>query len=80
MEMRHKKIQEQNRVPILLGCIKGSIASKLREVLLPLCSQETQPGILSSGQDSSPQERYRPVGDGPEEGPKVDLREGAPLL
>jgi len=30
----------------ILGCTKGSVASRLREVILPLCSRETPPGVL----------------------------------
>jgi len=35
--------QKANRI---LGCIKSSVASRLREVILPLCSGETPPGVL----------------------------------
>ncbi|KAF4796772.1 hypothetical protein TURU_078593 [Turdus rufiventris] len=45
-----------------------------------LGSHETPSGTLSSGQDSSAQERCGSVGEGPEEGHQVDLREGAPIL
>ncbi|PKU27025.1 hypothetical protein llap_22671 [Limosa lapponica baueri] len=30
----------------ILGCIKRSVASRSREVMLPLCSGETPPGVL----------------------------------
>ena len=30
----------------ILGCIKSSVASRSREVILPLCSDETSPGVL----------------------------------
>ncbi|PKU48920.1 rna-directed dna polymerase from mobile element jockey-like [Limosa lapponica baueri] len=35
--------QKANRI---LGCIKKSMTSRSREVILPLCSCETQPGVL----------------------------------
>jgi len=35
--------QEANHI---LGCIKRSVASRLREGILPLCSHETPPGVL----------------------------------
>ncbi|PKU28012.1 rna-directed dna polymerase from mobile element jockey-like [Limosa lapponica baueri] len=35
--------QKANRI---LGCIKRSVAGRLREVILPLCSGETPPGVL----------------------------------
>jgi len=35
--------QKANRI---LGCIKRSVASRAREVILPLCSCETPPGVL----------------------------------
>ena len=35
--------QKADRV---LGCIKRSVASRSREVILPLCSRETPPGVL----------------------------------
>ncbi|GAB0209242.1 cAMP-dependent protein kinase inhibitor alpha [Grus japonensis] len=35
--------QKANRV---LGCIKRSVTSRSREVILPLCSCETPPGVL----------------------------------
>lgn len=41
----HKKILEQNGASILLGYIKGSIASKLREVFLPLCFALMRPHL-----------------------------------
>ncbi|GAB0204417.1 cAMP-dependent protein kinase inhibitor alpha [Grus japonensis] len=37
--------QKANRV---LGCIKSSVTSRSREMILPLCSCETPPGVLHS--------------------------------
>ena len=47
---------------------------------LLLCSGETPPRVLRSAVEPSAQERHGPVGVGPEEGHKNDLRDGAPLL
>ncbi|PKU42321.1 rna-directed dna polymerase from mobile element jockey-like [Limosa lapponica baueri] len=33
----------------ILGCIKRCIASRPRDVILPLCSGETSPGLLCAG-------------------------------
>ncbi|PKU40034.1 rna-directed dna polymerase from mobile element jockey-like [Limosa lapponica baueri] len=33
----------------ILGCIKRCVASRSREVILPLCSGETSPGVLCTG-------------------------------
>ena len=46
----------------------------------PLCSGETLPGVLCPALEPSAQERHGPVGVGPEEGHKNDLRAGTPLL
>ncbi|KAK4823928.1 LOW QUALITY PROTEIN: hypothetical protein QYF61_008314 [Mycteria americana] len=60
--------QKANRI---FGCIKRSVASRLREVILPLCSALTPPGVLRPALESSAQERHGPVGGDPEKGQKM---------
>ena len=63
----------------ILGCIKRSVASRLREVILPLYSAgETSPGVLHADMEFSVQER--PVRLLPEKGHKNDARDGTPPL
>jgi len=69
--------QKANRI---LGCIKRSMTSRLREVILPLCSHETPPRILCPLLEPSTQEGHGAVGAGIEEGHEDDQRAGAPLL
>jgi len=37
----------------ILGCIKRSVASRSKELILPLCSHETSPGVLRPAQEPS---------------------------
>ncbi|GAB0207560.1 mitochondrial enolase superfamily member 1 [Grus japonensis] len=70
--------QKANRV---LGCIKNSMASRSREVILPPYSCETPTwSTASSSGGPSTGERHGAVGESPEEGHKADQRAGAPLL
>jgi len=50
----------------ILGCIKRSVTSRSREVVLPLCSREPPPGVLHPVLEPSTQEEHGVVG--PEEG------------
>jgi len=64
----------------ILGCIRRSVASSSREVVLPLCSGETTPGVLRPALDPPSQESHGHVGVDPEEGHKNDQRGGMSLL
>ncbi|PKU34056.1 rna-directed dna polymerase from mobile element jockey- hypothetical protein [Limosa lapponica baueri] len=64
----------------VLGCIKRRVASRLREVMLPLCSCKTPPGVLHPALGPQILEEHRPVGGGPEDDYKDDQRGGAPIL
>jgi len=47
------------------------MARRSRKVILPLCSGETSPGVLSPALEPSAQERHGPVEAGPDEAIKV---------
>ncbi|PKU27789.1 hypothetical protein llap_21907 [Limosa lapponica baueri] len=56
----------------ILGCIKGSMASRVREGILPFCSTgETPPGVLCPALEPPTSEGHGPVGMGPEEATKM---------
>jgi len=63
--------QKANRI---LGCVKKSMASRSREVILPLCSHETPPGVLCPVLGLSTQEGHGAVELSPEEGHRYDQR------
>lgn len=63
------------------GCIIRNMVSGLREVILPLCSDKTSPGVLHSTLVATAKEIQMPIRVGPEEDYKDDWRVGAaPLL
>jgi len=70
--------QKANRV---LGCIRRSMASRSREVNLPLYSTFlSPPGSQAPSSGSLSTGRHGPVGAGPEEDHKTYSRAGEPFL
>jgi len=47
LDMSHQCALAAQKAKRILGCIKRSVASRSREVILPLCCGETSPGVLS---------------------------------
>jgi len=71
LEMTQQCELAAQKANCILGCIKRSVASRSREVILSLCSGETPPGVLRPALEPSAQERHGPVGAGPEEATKM---------
>ena len=55
----------------ILGCIKRSVTSRMKEVILPLCYCEDPPGVLRPILEPPAQEGHGAVGADPEEGTKM---------
>ncbi|PKU26725.1 rna-directed dna polymerase from mobile element jockey- hypothetical protein [Limosa lapponica baueri] len=64
------------KVSHILGCIKKSVTSRVREVSLPLCSHETPPELLCPALESPTEEEHGPVGARPEKDHEDDQSEG----
>jgi len=47
LNMSRQCVLAAQKASCILGCIKRSVASRSREVILPLCSREIPPGVLS---------------------------------
>jgi len=82
LDMSHQCALAAQKANHILGCIKRSVASKLREVILPHYSAVVRPppGVLCPALEPSAQERHGTVGAGPEEGHKDAQRDGTPLV
>jgi len=74
LNMRQQCVLAARKANGILGCITRMVASRLRKVILPLCSGETPAGILCPALENSVKERHGPVGADPEEGHKNGQR------
>ena len=48
LDMSQQCVLTVQKANSILGCIKRSVTSRPKEVILPLCSGETPPGVVSS--------------------------------
>jgi len=82
LDMSHQYTLTAHKTNHTLGCIRRSVASRSREVILPVYSALVRPHLVYCVQLWSPQHKkdMELLGVGPEEGNKDDLRAGAHLL
>lgn len=66
LDMSQQHALTAQKANCLEGCIKNSVGSRSREVLLPLCSEVLYPALGSSGK-----EMHGPLGVGTEKVVKV---------
>ena len=63
LNMSHQCVLAAQKTNHILGCIKRSVPSRPREVILPLCSCDTLPGVPRPVLTLPTQERHQAVGD-----------------
>jgi len=82
VDMSHQCVLAAQRANHILGCIKRTVASRLREVVLPLCSALMRPHLEPYVQLWSPQHRkdMELLEWVQRRATKYDQRAGAPLL
>ncbi|GAB0179516.1 cAMP-dependent protein kinase inhibitor alpha [Grus japonensis] len=74
LNMSHQCALAAQKANHILGCIKRRMASRPWEMILPLYSGETPPGVLHPSLESSVQEGHGPVRAGPGKGHRNDQR------